>query len=106
MKGCAGLPLTPLPTHQLDELMSGLSLIDVLICSDGGAMHVAAGLGKPIVCMFGDSDVVKWHPWGVPYKVLQPVSRDVADLSVADLLSAYEQLVGQGVDRMRRDVSA
>ncbi len=106
MEGCAGLPLTPLPTHQLDELMSGLSLLDVLICSDGGAMHVAAGLGKPIVCMFGDSDVAKWHPWGVPYKVLQPASRNVVDLSVADLLSAYGQLVGQDIDLVYTEVSA
>ncbi|BBF87124.1 ADP-heptose--lipooligosaccharide heptosyltransferase II [Aquitalea magnusonii] len=106
LEGCAGLPLTPLPTHQLDELMSGLSLLDVLICSDGGAMHVAAGLGKPIVCMFGDSDVAKWHPWGVPYKALQPVSRNVVDLSVIDLLSAYRQLMEQDADQVSTEISA
>jgi heptosyltransferase III len=89
------LPLVAMPTHRLDELIAGLSLCDQVICSDGGAMHVAAALGKPIVCFFGNSSAERWHPWGVPYQLLQPDSRNVTDISVEEALAAYWRLIGQ-----------
>jgi len=82
------LPVKPLATHELPELVAGLSLADVVVCSDGGAMHIAAGLGKPIVCFFGNSSAERWHPWGVPYELLQKTSRDVADISVDEAFDA------------------
>ncbi len=89
----AGIPVLAYPTHNLAQLVAGLSLCDSVICSDGGAMHLAAGLGKPILCFFGKSDAIRWHPWGVPYVVLQPPSLDVADLTVDDALNGYRKLI-------------
>ena len=89
---CIGLPLLLRPTRQLPDLIAGLSACDLLICSDGGAMHLAAGLGKPIVCLFGNSTASRWHPWNVPYELLQPDSRDVADITTADVLTAFQRL--------------
>lgn len=89
---CAGMPLTPWPTRTLAELIGGLAAVDRLLCSDGGHMHLAAGLGKPIVCLFGKSDASRWHPWGVPYELLQPGSRDVGDVSVDQVLAALDGL--------------
>lgn len=91
----AGWPVVPVPTRTLAELVSGLSLADIVICSDGGAMHIAAGLGKPIVCFFGNSDAHRWHPWGVPYELLQKGSRDVADITVEETLAAFERLMAR-----------
>lgn len=88
----AGLPLLPVPTQRLEELIAALSLCDTVICADGGAMHLAAGLGKPIVCFFGQSDAVRWHPWGVPYELLQPDNLDVSTLPVAEVLAAFTRL--------------
>ena len=68
------------------------TLADRVICPDGGAMHIAAALGKPILCFFGDSDAMHWHPWGVPYRLLQPDSRDAADISLAAALQAFREL--------------
>jgi heptosyltransferase III len=85
--------LMPWPTVKLTELIGGLAGCDALVCSDGGAMHVAAGLGKPIVCFFGDSQVDRWRPWGVPHIVLQAGSRQVADISVHQTISAITQLL-------------
>lgn len=87
-----GLPVVPVPTRRLPELIAGLSLCDRVVCSDGGAMHIAAALGKPIVCFFGNSDAVRWHPWGVPYVLLQKESRDVGDVSVDEAVAAFERL--------------
>ncbi len=86
------LPLIAYPTRELKDLAAALSLADHVICSDGGAMHIAAALGKPILCFFGDSDARRWHPWGVPYRLLQPDSRDAADISVAQALQAFHAL--------------
>jgi heptosyltransferase-3 len=88
-----GLPIAPLPTTRLESLIAGLDLCDLLICSDGGAMHVAAGLGKPIVCLFGNSPATWWHPWGVPCQLLQKPTREVEDICVADLLAAVDRLL-------------
>jgi heptosyltransferase-3 len=93
LRATSDLPVLAYPTHHLRELIGGLSLCDMVICSDGGAMHLAAGLGKPILCFFGKSDATRWHPWGVPYVVLQPRSLDVANLTVDEALNGYKELV-------------
>ncbi|MEO8004762.1 MAG: glycosyltransferase family 9 protein [Betaproteobacteria bacterium] len=85
-------PIVPFPTSRLSELFGGLSTCEMVICSDGGAMHAAAALGKPIVCFFGDSDPKKWHPWGVPYRLMQPESKNVADISLAEIVNAFRNL--------------
>ncbi|MCX8017220.1 MAG: hypothetical protein N2690_04890, partial [Rhodocyclaceae bacterium] len=86
------LPVLPLPTRTLPQLIAGLALADYVVCSDGGAMHIAAGLGKPIVCFFGNSSAERWHPWGVSYELLQKPSQDVADISVDEAVAAVERL--------------
>lgn len=86
------LPVLPYPTHTLPELIGALSICDTVICSDGGAMHLAAGLGKPIVCLFGKSDAWRWHPWGVPHRLLQAGSKEVKDIAVEEVVAAFEQL--------------
>jgi ADP-heptose:LPS heptosyltransferase len=92
MRAAGTLPLAAYPTHELRDLAAALSLADCVICSDGGAMHIAAALGKTILCFFGDSDAARWHPWGVPYRLLQPESRDASDISLAAALQALGEL--------------
>jgi len=89
---CQDLPLFACSTYRLEELIAGLARCDRVICSDGGAMHLAAGLGKPIICFFGNSDAERWHPWGVVHELLQHPSRKVLDISVSDVLSAFANL--------------
>lgn len=88
-----GVPVVGYPTTRLEELIAGLSVCERVICSDGGAMHIAAALGKPIVCFFGNSGAERWHPWGVPYVLLQPPSRNAADVGVDEAYAAYERLL-------------
>lgn len=87
-----GRRVYPCPTQRIPELVAAISLTDQLICSDGGAMHIAAALGKPIVCFFGTSFVPEWHPWGVPYIALQKPSRVVSDITVEEVLEAFSLL--------------
>lgn len=88
----ADLPAAPVRTEHLSELIAGLALCDSAILSDGGAMHIAAGLGKPLVCFFGNSSAERWHPWGVPHELLQKPSREVSEISVDEAVAAFERL--------------
>ena len=89
----ADQPVVGYPTHRLQELIGVLSLCDAVICSDGGAMHLAAGLGKPILCFFGKSDSRRWRPWGVPCELIQPDSLEVADITTEQALDGFERLL-------------
>ena len=92
LKQLQGLAVYPIKTQELRELIAAVDLCDQFICSDGGAMHIAAGLAKPIVCFFGDSNAKQWFPWGVPHRLIQKESRDVSDISADEALSAFQDL--------------
>jgi ADP-heptose:LPS heptosyltransferase len=90
---CAGLALLPCPTEELSRLIAALSLCDYVVCADGGAMHLAAALGKPTLCFFGDSPPARWRPWEAPHELLQPASMDLKDLGVEAALAGFDRLV-------------
>jgi heptosyltransferase-3 len=98
---CSGIPLLPCPTEELSQLIAALSLCDCVVCADGGAMHLAAALGKPILCFFGDSPPAHWRPWGTPHELLQPASRDLKDLAVADARAGLERLLREHLSRRK-----
>ena len=84
--------VVPVATPDLKTLIAALSLAGRVVCPDGGAMHLAAALGKPVVALFGDSPVNRWRPWGVPHRVVRPESRDLADLALEPVLEAFQAL--------------
>jgi ADP-heptose:LPS heptosyltransferase len=79
-------------TARLAELIGALAACDAVVTSDGGAMHLAAALQKPIVCFFGDVDPAQWRPWGVPHRVLRAESRRASDIGVDQTLAALREL--------------
>jgi ADP-heptose:LPS heptosyltransferase len=83
-----------LPTPDLATLIAALSLVERVVCPDGGAMHIAAALGKPVVALFGDSPVERWRPWGVPHRVVCPPTKNLADLPSGPVVDAYAELAG------------
>lgn len=88
-------PLVAYRAGPLPELVGALAACDAVITSDGGAMHLAAALGKPIVCFFGDMPPERWRPWGVPHRVLRPESRRAADITVDAAMAAFGELARQ-----------
>jgi ADP-heptose:LPS heptosyltransferase len=90
LAACRNLPIYPAPTQTLPDLIAALALCDQVVCADGGAMHLAAGLGKPIVCLFGDSPADRWHPWGVTYELLQRSS--VTEISAVETANSFGKL--------------
>lgn len=93
VESCRGLSLLPWPTQELPKLIAGLSLCDYVVCADGGAMHLAAALQKPILCFFGDSPPERWRPWMTPHELLRPPSRELRNLSVEEAVAGFERLL-------------
>jgi ADP-heptose:LPS heptosyltransferase len=90
----AGVTLVPAKTESLEDLAAVLSLCRAFIGADGGAMHLAAGLGLPIVALFENLPYKKrhWYPWQVPYEMVCPETRDIADIGVAQVADAWRRL--------------
>jgi ADP-heptose:LPS heptosyltransferase len=86
------VPLALYRTESLKQLIGALAAADFVVCSDGGALHVAAALKKPMVCFFGDSQPERWGPWQVPARILRPPSRQVSDVGVEEALDALVEL--------------
>ena len=61
-----------MPTQNLTELIAALSLCELFIGTDGGALHLAVALGLPTVALFENlpAKLNHWYPWQVPYQVL------------------------------------
>lgn len=81
------------PTETVRSLAGVLAACDFFIGADGGAMHLAAGLGKPVVALFGDSSPSRWRPWGVNSEVIQTTSRNVCDITEDMVVSAFGRLL-------------
>lgn len=58
-------------TASLADLINGLTHTDYVVCADGGALHIAAALGKPLVALFGCTDPASWGPWQVTHRIHQ-----------------------------------
>jgi ADP-heptose:LPS heptosyltransferase len=92
LRGLAGV--LPGAAGQLEDLVALLALSDAFIGADGGAMHLAAGVRLPVVALFENLEAKKkrWYPWGVPYEMVAPQTRDIADIPVVDVIDAWRRL--------------
>lgn len=89
---CKGIMMTPYSTVNIRELMAGMSLCDQIITSDGGALHIAAGVGRPVVALFGNSDSLVWGPWKVPCRIISSPIKDVSKITVNEVLEKFVEL--------------
>ncbi|WP_261843390.1 glycosyltransferase family 9 protein [Aliamphritea ceti] len=82
-------PIIPYRTENLRELMAGLSMMQLVVCSDGGAMHVASGLQRPVIAFFGYPGAPDWRPWGEHQLIYREPLSDVSTDTVLDAISQY-----------------
>jgi heptosyltransferase III len=85
------------PTATLDDLIAVLRLCHAFVGADGGAMHIAAALGLPMVALFEGvvNKRYRWHPWRVPHELLASHTRVIADIGVAELMEAWGRLTSR-----------
>jgi len=55
------------PLEEIKSLLAGAGLF---IGNDSGPAHIAAAFGRPVVVLFGSSDVDNWRPWRTENAVL------------------------------------
>ncbi len=78
-------------TRTLSELIAALSLTEIVVSLDGGAMHIAAGLGKPVLTIWGSTDARRWAPWGVEFTILSKKERLAESVSVEEAFAAFKR---------------
>ena len=88
----SGPAVVAAPTTSLSDLIAVLALCRGFIGADGGAMHIAAALGLPMVALFEEVKKKRWHPWKVPYEMVVTPTGRIADIPVEDVLGAWERL--------------
>ena len=89
--------LIPMPTQNLTELIAALSLCDLFIGTDGGALHLAVALNKKVLAMFENKPdkLNHWYPWHVKNKVLHSTSLaapDIAQISQVQVEQSIQDL--------------
>jgi len=68
------------PTTDLHSLMIAFSSCDLILGSDGGAMHIAAALDVATVTLFGDIDPTIWQPYSKKGLFIASPTDTLADL--------------------------
>lgn len=92
--------LIPMPTQDLTELIAALSLCDVFIGTDGGAMHLAVALRKKVLALFEDKPdkLNHWYPWQVSHELIHSL-----DPSKPNVDQIAQHQVEAALDRLLRD---
>ncbi len=60
------------PLEEVKSLLAGAALF---IGNDSGPAHIAAAFGRPVVVLFGSSDLDNWRPWRTENVVLNQPRR-------------------------------
>lgn len=89
--------LIPMPTQNLTVLIAALSLCDLFIGTDGGAMHLAVALNKKILALFENKPdkLNHWYPWQTKSQVvhsLNPVQPNIDQITLSQVIEALEAL--------------
>ena len=91
----SGKRVAYLPTKDFHELAAALDECDILVSSDGGPVHMAAALGKPVISLFSNKPekYKRWYPWAVPHQIVIPQAGiGVKGISVEEVAAAHEKL--------------
>jgi heptosyltransferase-3 len=82
---------TCLPGAPVEELKSLLAGAALFIGNDSGPAHMAAAFGRPVVVLFGSSDIDNWRPWRTENSALtSPLG--IHAIEVSEVASAIESL--------------
>lgn len=83
------------PTADFIELAAALSICDRVICCDGGPVHIAAALNKPVVALFENrpEKYKRWYPWNVPRQIVCAQNGVAVEaIEISDVVTAYQKL--------------
>ncbi len=76
----------------LEEVKSVLAGAALFIGNDSGPAHIAAAFGRPVVVLFGSSDLDNWRPWRTENVVLTSPN-GIHSIQVTEALNAMDSLL-------------
>lgn len=76
----------------LEEVKSLLAGAAIFIGNDSGPAHIAAAFGRPVVVLWGSSDLDNWRPWRTENTVLTNPN-GIHSIAVSEVAAAIENLV-------------
>ncbi len=77
----------------LTGLVALIDECDLLVCNDSGPMHVAGGLGVPVIAVFS-SGVARWFaPLGDGHSLISPEVGGVDAVPVEEVVTAADELL-------------
>jgi heptosyltransferase III len=81
------------PLEEVKSVVAGAALF---IGNDSGPAHIAAAFGRPVVVLWGSSDLDNWRPWRTENAVLSNAN-GIHSIEASEALSAVETLTRQPV---------
>jgi ADP-heptose:LPS heptosyltransferase len=76
------------PLEEVKSLVAGAALF---VGNDSGPAHVAAAFGRPVVVLFGSSDIENWRPWRAENAVLTS-AQGIHSIEVSEVVGAIATL--------------
>jgi ADP-heptose:LPS heptosyltransferase len=82
-------------TPSVMDFAALVSVASLLVCGEGGAMHVGAGVHTPTISLWGKNRPVKWRPYGEKQFVLTKGENvnSIAVRAVMDLINENNLLI-------------
>jgi heptosyltransferase III len=81
------------PLEEVKSLVAGASLF---IGNDSGPAHIAAAFGRPVIVLWGSSDLDNWRPWRSENAVLSNAN-GIQGIEISEALGAIGTLTRQPV---------
>lgn len=77
----------------IEELVALVAEAELVAGNDGGPIHIAAALAKPVVVLYSTTDIAAWSPWQTPARWLQAdplagLAPEAVIAAVADVATA------------------
>lgn len=72
---------------------AAIERLNLFIANDTGIMHLASGMGVPIIALFGPSKAFYWGPIGENKFSIQSASSNINNISVDKVFEVCQQLI-------------
>lgn len=94
-KFISGLPFKPIEVNHLD--LRGYAAViffsNLMICNESAFMHLAAGVGIPVVALFGQTDPHQWKPVGKQIIAIQDTDYKCSSISEEQVVQISEEII-------------
>lgn len=92
------VPYVLLRDRWIRDVAMWLSLADLVITNDTGIMHVAAGVGAPVLSLFGPTSPEQWAPIGEKNRFIRGKGGDINALDPGDVIELAKQMLASQSD--------